>query len=72
MKVTSRFFAVVLLTALLLVGCVNAAMIWDESATYGALDIVLVKEGGWYVSYASLQDNNTGHYPPSSPEWWDQ
>jgi hypothetical protein len=70
MKAASKILAIMLLSVLLLAGCVNAAMIWEGNYTYRALDIVLVKDGDWFVSYASLQDNNTGHYPPSAPDWW--
>lgn len=47
---------------------------WDESTTYSSGDEVLVTglgENGITKKYKSLQDNNTGHYPPDNPDWWE-
>ena len=70
-----------MLLALVLAGCtivdgkvgplVNLVMIWQQNWPYSTADISLVEEsGGRYMQYASLQDGNVGHYPPSSYAWW--
>ena len=69
MKKLVLLFVVVLLLAT----CVNMDMVWQPDKTYSALDIVLVKVGDTYQSYASIQANNKGNYPPDTMKtWWDQ
>lgn len=59
-----------ILAMLLLAACVNPGMIWNASTPYNFGDMALVSVNGTYQTYASLMDNNIGHYPPDNPSVW--
>ena len=68
-----KLIVIMVLAILVLSACVNMDMAWMPGKVYNSLDIVLVKVGDTYQSFASLQDNNVGNYPPDTLKvWWDQ
>ena len=47
--------------------------VWDENTTYNAGDIVLVEglgDNSITKKYQSIEDNNTGNYPPKAVDKW--
>jgi hypothetical protein len=64
-----RILLIIVLT-ITMMGCVNMGMVWEKGKEYRFLETVLVYDGQWYVSYASLADGNIGHDPLTSPDWW--
>jgi len=65
-----KLIMLLVFSTLIFGACVNTVMIWESEQTYRFLDIVLVSNGTWYVSYASLADGNKGNYPPDNPDLW--
>jgi hypothetical protein len=44
---------------------------WDDETTYAVDDYVVIVKNDDHFRFRSLQNDNTGHYPETSPTWWD-
>jgi hypothetical protein len=45
--------------------------LWRPLIHYSKHDVVGIVEGDWIEMYESIRDDNVGHNPSCSPEWWE-